>query len=458
MKPASEGRALLTDFYELIMAAGYFEHKLEARATFELFIRSLPPERTYLVACGLEAAIEYLESLRFTKEDIAFLRRQSAFRTVSGAFFDYLRDFRFTGDVNAVREGTVIFAEEPVLQITAPIVEAQIVETYLLSVINFETLVATKSSRVVHAAQGKGVLEFGTRRAQGPEAGLRAARAAYIGGCIATSNVLAGFRYGVPLAGTVAHSWTQAFSTERESFEAILETFPEHAFLLIDTYEPLAGAELASSLGRRLPGVRLDSGNLLDESRAVRKLLDLHGLAETKIVASGDLNEYKIAELMAAGAPVDFFGVGTEIATSRDVPSLSAVYKLVELEEHGRLHYKTKYSKHKGYAPGRKQVFRFEENGRFHHDLISRADENYPDAVPLLDPVMMKGKRVAPQPVIEDIRSYAQRQLTKLPEESKVLHDAVTYDVRKSTPLEHLHDQLREGDLAGLKEAAADRR
>ena len=254
-------RALLVDLYELTMAAGYFERHIECRATFELFVRQLPSERGYLVAAGLDSALGYLENLHFTEEDVRFLRDQPAFRTVSGSFFDYLRHFRFTGDAHAIPEGTLVFGGEPILQLTAPVAEAQIAETYLLSVINFETAVASKAARVVIAAQGRPVWEFGTRRAQGPQAGVRAARAAYVGGCAGTSNVLAGYLYGVPLAGTAAHSWTQVFPTERESFEALLDTFPESAILLIDTYDSLAGAETAARLGRKINGVRLDSGD-----------------------------------------------------------------------------------------------------------------------------------------------------------------------------------------------------
>ncbi len=240
-------RALLVDFYELTMAAAYFEHRIDCQATFELFVRHLPPQRAYLVAAGLDSALSYLEDLHFTREDVDFLRRQPAFRTVSPEFFDYLREFRFHGDVSAVEEGTLVFGEEPLLQVTGPVLEAQIAETYLLSVIHYETLVASKAARVVRAAGGRGVLEFGTRRAHGPEAGLRAARAACVGGCVATSNVLAGALYDLPLAGTAAHSWTQVFPSERRSFEALLETFPD-TILLVDTYDPLVGAEIAATL------------------------------------------------------------------------------------------------------------------------------------------------------------------------------------------------------------------
>lgn len=444
MDVANSHRALLVDLYELTMAAAYFEHRVDCRATFELFVRHLPPERSYLVAAGLESSLEYLATLRFAEEDVSFLRSHPAFGTVSNSFFDYLRAFRFKGDVHGVEEGTLVFAETPILQVAAPILEAQIVETYLLSVINFETLIASKAARVVGAAGGRGVLEFGTRRAHGPEAGVRAARAAYLGGCVATSNVLAGFRYHIPLAGTAAHSWTQAFSTERESFENLLDTFPESAILLIDTYDPLLGAEVAASLGRAIPGVRLDSGNLLEKSRRVREILDRKGLAETKIVVSGDLNEYRIQELVSQNAPIDLFGVGTDLATSRDVPALSVVYKLVETERDHRVEYKTKFSEQKIHLPGRKQVFRFSRDGQYHHDLIARAGEGYPEGVPLLHPVMREGRRLGSTPSLTELRSRTLANLERLPEKYKALGASAVYPVAKSAALERLLDEVRD--------------
>ena len=442
MGEANSGRALLVDLYELTMAAGYFEHRVECRATFELFVRALPPVRSYLVAAGLDSALDYLENLYFSEEDIRFLRDQPALRTVSQPFFDYLRSFRFTGDVYAMEEGTLVFAEEPILQVTAPVLEAQIIETYLLSVINFETLVASKAARVVRAARGRGVLEFGTRRAHGPEAGVRAGRAAYVGGCVATSNVLAGYRYSIPLAGTAAHSWTQVFPTERQSFEALLETFPETAILLIDTYDPLVGAQTAAELGRQIPGVRLDSGDLFEKSRRVREILDRRGLRDTKIVASGDLNEYKIDKLLSQGAPIDIFGVGTDLATSRDVPALSVVYKLVETEQDGRVEYKTKFSEKKVHLPGRKQVFRFSSGGKFDHDRIARATESYPEATPLLQPVMQRGRRVAPRVPLPELRARTLASLERLPERYHALRAAPAYPVRKSAALKRLLEEV----------------
>jgi nicotinate phosphoribosyltransferase len=425
------------------MAAAYFEHRIDCNATFELFIRHLPVQRSYLVAAGLDSALTYLENLHFTGDDVDFLRRQPAFHTVSAEFFEYLRAFRFHGDVRAVPEGTLIFAEEPLLQVTGPVLEAQIVETYLLSVMHYETLVASKAARVVAAASGRDVLEFGTRRAHGPEAGVRAARAACVGGCAATSNVLAGALYDLPLAGTAAHSWTQVFPSERRSFEALLETFPDTAILLVDTYDPLAGAEIAATLGREVLGVRLDSGDLLEKSREVRAILDRHGRHDTKIVASGDLNEYKIEDLTSQGAPIDSYGVGTDLVTSRDVPALSVVYKLVETEAGGIVSPKTKFSEEKVYWPGRKQVFRFSEGGKYHHDLLACAHEDFADASPMLEPVMRAGRRLAPAPAVKKIREKTLAHLAWLPEAYLGLTGAPLYPVQKSSGLDRLLEDVR---------------
>jgi len=448
-------RALLVDLYELTMAAGYFEHGMDFRATFELFVRSLPAERSYLVAAGVDDALDYLETLRFSDDDIRYLSGLPNFRTVSAGFFDYLRAFRFTGDVAGVPEGTLVFGEEPILQVTAPVAEAQIVETYLLSLINFETLVASKAARVVRAAAGRGVLEFGTRRAQGPEAGLRAARAAYLGGCDATSNVEAGHLYGIPVTGTAAHSWTQAFSTERESFEALLEVFPETGVLLIDTYDDLAGAETAATLGRQFRAVRLDSGDLLQKSREVREILDARGLQNVQIIASGDLNEYRIEKLVENGAPIDSFGVGTDLATSRDAPALSVVYKLVETERDGRVEYKAKFSEEKVYCPGRKQVFRFTRDGRYDHDVLARSNESYPQADALLQPLMRDGRRLSARRPASSIRQAARAGLGRLPEKYHALRGAPEYPVKKSEALNQLLEEVRSQYVTARKPAGA---
>ena len=456
-RPVVPTRALLVDLYELTMAAGYFERGMDFHATFELFVRSLPAERSFLIAAGVDDSLDYLENLQFSDDDIAYLRSLPLFRAVPDSFFEYLRTFRFEGDVAGVPEGSVVFAEEPILQLTAPVAAAQIVETWLLSVINFETLVASKAARVVRAAAGRSVLEFGTRRAQGPEAGLRAARAAYLGGCDATSNAEAGRLYGIPVAGTAAHSWTQAFPSERESFEALLEVFPESAVLLIDTYDDLAGAETAASLGKKFSAVRLDSGDLLEKSREVRSILDERGLREVKIIASGNLNEYRIEKLVEAGAPIDSFGVGTDLATSRDVPALSVVYKLVETERGGQVEYKAKFSEEKVYCPGRKQVFRFTHDGKYHHDVIARSGETYADAEPLLQPLMRNGRRLEARRSASSVRETVLASLGRLREPYHRLRGAPEYPVEKSGALIELLEQVRSQYVAARKPAGTPR-
>ncbi len=457
MRELRSSRALMLDLYELTMAAGYYERRMDCRATFELFVRSLPAERSYLVAAGIDDALDYLETLRFTDDDIRYLRGLPAFRSVSDDFFDYLKSFRFTGDVAGVPEGTIIFAEEPILQVTAPVLEAQVVETYLLSVVNFETLIASKAARVVRAAAGRRILEFGTRRAQGPEAGLRAARAAYVGGCDATSNVEAGYLYGVPVVGTAAHSWTQVFPTERESFEALLEVFPETGVLLIDTYDDLTGAETAATLGRKFLAVRLDSGDLLQKSREVRGILDAHGLQDAKIIASGDLNEYRVEKLVEAGAPIDSFGVGTDLATSRDAPSLNVVYKLVEMNRDGRVEYKAKFSEEKVYCPGRKQVFRFTQEGKYDHDVLARSEESYPEAEALLQLLMRDGRRLSARQPAASVREAVLASLERLPETYHALQGAPEYPVRKSEAINYLLEQVRSQYVTTRKPPTATR-
>src|SRR5260370_26404053 len=287
--------ALLTDLYELTMAAAYFENGLRAAASFELVVRSLPPQRGYLLGAGLDQALDFLEEVRFQPEDISFLRRHSAFAHVSDAFFDYLKTFRFTGEVWAVPEGTPIFSEEPLLRVTGPIIEAQIVETFLLSTLTFQTMIASKAARVVAAAGGRSVLELGSRRAHGPEAGALAARAAYIGGCTGTSNVSAGVRFGIPTLGTLAQSFVMAYSDEEEAFRRFQQVFPHHSVLLVDTYDTLAAIEKIIHADLRPNSVRLDTGDLVDLSRRMRRRLDQAGLAETRTFASGDLDDFGIA-------------------------------------------------------------------------------------------------------------------------------------------------------------------
>ena len=362
---------LLTDLYELTMAAGYFEAgKVQEQATFEFTIRRLPAHRNFVVAAGLPQAVDYLLNLGFSPGEIEYLRGLAQFREVSPAFFDYLREFRFTGDLFAVPEGTPLFAGEPVLVIRAPIIEAQIPETYLLSAITFQSLIATKAARMAEAAQGRAVVEFGTRRAHTPEAGVLAGRAAYLGGCAGTSNTLAGFRYGIPVMGTAAHSWVMSFPGELEAFRHLQRVLGPQTIQLVDTYDTLEGTRRAASLGRPLWGIRIDSGNFVALSKAARGILDEAGLHDAKIMVSGDLDEYRIRDLLAAGAPVDAFGVGTQLATSADAPNMGAIYKLVEVDISGIKRFTAKLSAEKISIPGAKQVFRDEAR-----DVVARMGE-----------------------------------------------------------------------------------
>ena len=407
---------LVTDLYQLTMAAGYFEAgKTQQRATFELLVRRMPENRNFLIAAGLEQVVDYLLNLKFTSEEIDYLRGLPQFARVDGGFFEALKDFRFTGDLFAVREGTPLFPGEPFLTIRAPLMEAQIPETYILTTIAFQTMIATKAARTVEAANGRDVVEFGSRRAHSAGAGVLAGRASYIGGCAGTSNTEAGFRYGVPVFGTNAHSWIQSFPSEQEAFVQLQKLLGPATAYLIDTYDTLEGARRAAALGQPMWGVRLDSGNLKELAPAVRKILDEAGLKEAKIMATGDLNEYKILELVAAGVPIDSFGVGTDLATSADVPKLAAIYKLVEIEEGGRKRYTAKYSPEKNTMPGAKQIFRFADR-----DVIGLSTECYgcgseQTVEALQRPVILGGEPVGHTPSLRNIRAYRERCLKALP-------------------------------------------
>jgi nicotinate phosphoribosyltransferase len=403
---------LVTDLYQLTMAAGYLASgKVRERATFELFFRRLPRYRNFVVACGLSQAIEYLLGLGFDGEQIDYLRKLPQFSRVDAGFFELLREFKFTGDVFAVREGTPLFAGEPFLTVRAPIVEAQIPETYLLATVAFQSMIATKAARVAEAAGGRSCLEFGSRRAHSPEAGVLAARAAYIGGCVGTSNVEAGFRYGVPVFGTGAHSWVLSFESETEAFRQLQKLLGEGTTYLIDSYDTMEGARKAIGLGGPMWGIRLDSGNLRELAPAVRKLLDEGGYPNAKIMASGELNEYKILELMAANVPIDAFGVGTDLSTSSDSPTLGAVYKMVELEDQGKVRYTAKFAGGKATMPGAKQVFRYAD-----HDVVGLHHECFGDAKEaLLKPVVLGGQLVTPLPSAAEARDYAMEAIRNLP-------------------------------------------
>jgi len=408
---------LLTDLYQLTMAAGYFQAgKARETATFELFVRQLPPNRNFVIAAGLAQAIDYLLNLRFSNEEIDYLRGLAQFELAPDTFFDELARLRFTGDVFAVPEGTPVFPGEPIMTVRAPLMESQIPETYLLATIGFQSMVATKAARLVAAAGGRSVVEFGTRRAHSPEAGVLAGRAAYIGGCTGTSNTLAGYRYGIPVFGTAAHSWVQSFPSEIEAFRALQKLLGPATVQLVDTYDTLGGVRNAASLGKPLWGVRLDSGNLVELSGEVRSVLDNADLNDVRIMVTGDLNEYKILELAKEHLPIDAFGVGTELATSADAPNLGAVYKLVEIDIGDKRRYTAKFSEDKQTMPGAKQVFRYPD-----HDIVGRSGECHscPDHVPpadaLLRPVMLDGELVAGLPDAHEARERAAECLSRLP-------------------------------------------
>jgi nicotinate phosphoribosyltransferase len=406
---------LLTDLYELTMAAGYFAAgKASETGTFEFTIRRLPRNRDFVLMAGLHRAVDYLLNLSFTADEIAYLQSLSNFARAPAEFWDYLANFRFTGDVFAVPEGTVIYAGQPVMNVRAPLIEGQIPETALLSSISFETLIASKAARITHEANGRDVVEFGTRRAHTPEAGVLGARAAYIGGCTGTSNTQAGFQYGIPVMGTAAHSWVMAFESETVAFTELQKLLGDKTVQLIDTYDPIEGAHTAARLGKPLWGVRIDSGDFFPLSREVRRILDAAGLHDTKIMASGDLDEYRIAAIVDAGAPIDVFGVGTELATSADAPSMGSIYKLVEIESNGKTRSTAKHSPEKGTVPGTKQLFRFPDL-----DVLGLESECMEGAEALLKPVIIGGRLAEPLPSAKQIRERAQESLKNWPDANR---------------------------------------
>ncbi|PYS43627.1 MAG: nicotinate phosphoribosyltransferase [Acidobacteria bacterium] len=406
--------ALLTDLYELNMLQSYFDEGMNDIAVFDLFIRRLPPTRNYLVACGLEHVLYYLESLTFSDEAIGYLRSLNRF---SEPFLESLRHFRFTGDVYAVPEGTIIFANEPLIELVAPLPQAQLVETFLMNQVQMGTLAASKAARVVWAATGRSVVDFGARRMHGADAAIKQPRAFYIGGVDSTSSVLAGQIWGIPLAGTMAHSYVLAFESEIEAFRHFVRTYPT-AILIVDTYDITKGIEhtiqLARELGSqfRVSGVRLDSGDLAEHAWEVRRQLDGAGLQQVKIFASSSLDEYEIQRLVSAGVPINGFGVGRNLATSADVPVLDTAYKLVEYAGKPKM----KLSESKATLPGRKQIFREKTAGKVVRDVLGLMDESNVAGEPLLVKVMEDGRRLHAAEALEVCRARCRTERNSLPE------------------------------------------
>ena len=433
--PDPDALGPMTDLYELTMMAGYYSAGMASRrATFELFVRKMPGHRAYLVFAGLEQAIGDLLKLAFSPDQIESLRRWPEFQQVDEKVMETLATLRFEGDVWSVPEGTVVFPGETLARVTAPLPQAQWVETHLLASLSYPTLVASKAARVVAAAAGRSLFEFGARRGHGPQAALLAARAAYLAGFTGTSHVEAARRLGIPASGTMAHSWVQSFATESEAFATFARIFPENTTLLVDTYDTPQGVRHAAAIEPPVRAIRIDSGNLAHEARQARTILDQLGRRSVKIIASGDLDEYKIAELASAHAPVDGFGVGTELITSRDAPALAMVYKLVELGGEGKF----KLSPGKRTYPMAKQVFRRQdENSRFRGDHVTQADETA-EGEPLLMPILRSGRLVAGLPTLESIRGRCRDQIAALPERLLGLDAQPDYPITYSEALEAL--------------------
>lgn len=445
---AEDDLNMLTDMYELAMSASYFDNKKMEQATFDLFIRGLPPNRSYFLFAGLEQVLLFLEKMKFTKEHIEFLKEEG----FKDEFLDYLKTYKFTGTVWAVPEGSIAFPNEPMIRVTAPIIEAQLIETFLLNTVNLQTMIATKASRVTTAAKGKRVIEFGLRREHGIDAGMKVARSSYIAGCDGTSNVLAGMLYGIPIFGTMAHSFVMSFGSELDSFRAFTKTFPDNATLLIDTYDNISGAQNAvlvakelEQRGFKLGAIRLDSGDLIEISKKVRGILDKKGLEYVKIFASGNLDEYTIEKLLKNGAKIDAFGVGTRMGTSEDKPYVNVVYKLCEkMNEKGEFNPIMKLSEGKVTLPGRKQVFRFKDTeGYLVKDVIA-LDEEETDGDPLLVKVMENGKIVQNLPSLKEIKATAMENLSQLPEKYKKIKGAPKYPILQSIGLKKLTEDLIE--------------
>jgi nicotinate phosphoribosyltransferase len=450
MSDSSDSYSLLTDQYQLTMAAAYFHNGQVANAAFSLFIREYPEDRGYFVSAGLEMVLDYLESFRFHEDELDYLKQTGLFRD---DFLHHLSDLRFTGTVRAMPEGRIFFKDEPVLEVTGPIIEAQLVETFIINAVNLQSMIAGKAARCVQAARGAKLVDFSLRRCQGTDAGLKVARASYLGGFGGTSNVLAGKRYGVPVAGTMAHSFVTSFEHEEDSFRAFAETFPNNTVLLIDTYDTVSGAhkavEIAKEMaekGEQLRGVRLDSGDMVELSKEVRKVLDSAGFTDVSIFASGGFDEFKIDRYMSAGALIDAFGVGTKMGVSADAPYFDIAYKLVQYNGRPVL----KLSSGKKTLVGEKQVYRHEHEHNFIGDTIALKDEAL-EGEALLIPVMENGERLGAPEDLDTVRERLQKDLSRLPDAHKRLREPELYKVQTAPGLTELQarvtQQVREKEL-----------
>ena len=434
-----EDLSLFTDLYQLTMAQAFFNQGMFAPATFSLFIRNYPPHRGYFVFAGLEDVLDYLANLSFGSTSLNYLVSTGLF---SKDFLDYLSRARFTGSVRAMPEGRLFFANEPALEVTGPIIEAQLAETFIVNQINLQTLLATKAARCVWAAQGRILTDFASRRAQGVDAALKMARCSYIGGFQSTSNVLAAQRYGIPPAGTMAHSFISSFPSEAAAFQAYAQTFPDRTVLLLDTYDTIAGAVNAVDVARRLEAdghrllaVRLDSGDFDSLSREVRRILDDASLDYVKILASGGLDENQLESLSRAGAPIDIFGLGTKVGVSADAPWSDMAYKLVRYDQRPVM----KLSPEKAYSPGAKQVFRIKDSeGQFSRDVIGLQEEEIPDGASLLTEVMAEGRRTVPAPRLREIKELFSQEFASLSNRFKELDNPPHYPVAVSPLLREL--------------------
>jgi nicotinate phosphoribosyltransferase len=437
--------SLLTDLYQLTMAACYFDQDMHEEATFSLFIRKYPDHRGYFVAAGLEEALNYLTTLHFTEEDLAYLKSTGLFQN---RFLDFLKTVRFTGQVFALPEGSIFFKDEPLLEVTAPVIEAQLVETFIINALSLQTMIATKASRSVNAARGRPIVDFSLRRTQGTDAGLKVARASYLAGFLGTSNVLAGKLYGIPIFGTMAHSYITSFKEEIEAFRVFAKNFPDSTTLLIDTYDNFVGARKAAevakemeSQGRRLRAVRLDSGDIAAISQKVRQILEEEGVGYAKILASGGFDEYKIARVLAAGGEVDQLAVGTKMGVSADAPYFDIAYKMVKYAGRPVM----KLSTGKRTLVEQKQVFRFyDDQGKMARDVIALRQEEMAGRPALLEKVMDQGRVTKKLPDLKQSREYFASQFALLPQAYKDIENPALYPVSLSAGLEELQNRIEQ--------------